>query len=670
MRFLIPLSLLLSLTIAHANTLQNNNQNPTEPSSEIPDRRDFPVNEALNPCQDFHQYVCSNVESSFKLHPDRSAHVFSGHDSVERLLLQKMNFFKNIENEKNLPPRALQVKNYYSACMNEQQGAAEEKNFIQKQMAELRSLKSTDELFKYDLENMLSGRGSLLNFGNNPSLSNSDIYDLVLVASFMGLPDHDYYNNTELVEDYKKLRISFFQILEPATDTEVLRQRVEKMFDLEKEFIAIYPRIEIRRKRWSEKHDITQEEFVKLYPALTIDKLLLQIPNNTRISIPYPEALSFYNQTIATGSIETLKDIYAYSNLSELMDDAYPLFFKQKFDFQKKYFGGADERSSRQERCTKATQNAFNMELDHLLIDRIFPNFPSEKVQKLADLVRQSILTGLKNNTWLSMDAKKEALLKMATARLQLVKPTTDLEWNFNLVRQYTVDRKILNSEILGKAQGDKAFQELKGPVNKEAWSMGPLTVNASYTRSDNKFMMPIGILQYPFFDREGSLLENLGAVGVVIGHELGHGIDDQGSKYDEKGELRDWMSSADLENFSRRGQKMIEQFDKIGHNGQNTLGENVADLVGITFAYGAAFPNPTLASIVDKQKFFISYARLWCNVIKPGAEEERIKTDPHSLGWARINEQVKHQKGFAEAFSCKPGDPMTLPESERITIW
>ncbi len=198
----------------------------------------------------------------------------------------------------------------------------------------------------------------------------------------------------------------------------------------------------------------------------------------------------------------------------------------------------------------------------------------------------------------------------------------------------------------------------------------GPLTVNAGYSPSDNKFMMPIGILQYPFFDREGSLLENLGAVGVVIGHELGHGIDDQGSKYDENGELRDWMSSADLENLSSRGQKMIDQFDKIGHNGQNTLGENIADLVGITFAYRAAFPNPSLASTKDKQTFFISYARLWCNVTRPGAEEEKLKTDPHSLGWARINEQVKHQKGFAEAFSCKPGDPMTLPESERITIW
>ena len=180
---------------------------------------------------------------------------------------------------------------------------------------------------------------------------------------------------------------------------------------------------------------------------------------------------------------------------------------------------------------------------------------------------------------------------------------------------------------------------------------------------------MPIGILQFPFFDENGVLLENLGAVGAVMGHELGHGIDDQGSKFDEKGKLHQWMSMTDLSEFQKRGEKMVSQFEKIGHNGKLTLGENVADLIGLSFAYKAAF-NDDKGSKEDKQKFFVAYARTWCEVSRPGVTERRLKTDPHSLGWARINEQVKHQPGFQEAFSCKEGQAMTLTDANRITIW
>ena len=198
---------------------------------------------------------------------------------------------------------------------------------------------------------------------------------------------------------------------------------------------------------------------------------------------------------------------------------------------------------------------------------------------------------------------------------------------------------------------------------------MGPLTVNAYYSPDKNKFVMPIGILQYPFFVAEGDLIENLGAVGTVIGHELGHGIDDEGSKFDAQGKLRQWMTDQDIKKFQDRGMKMMDQFNKIGHNGALTQGENVADLVGLTFSYNAAFPDGK-GTVQDKQKFFVAYGRLWCNVMREKAIEMQLKTDPHSLGFARINEQVKHQTGFQEAFSCKKTDALYLSESNRITIW
>lgn len=161
----------------------------------------------------------------------------------------------------------------------------------------------------------------------------------------------------------------------------------------------------------------------------------------------------------------------------------------------------------------------------------------------------------------------------------------------------------------------------------------------------------------------------NLGAVGSVIGHELGHGIDDQGSKYDDQGRFHQWLSDEDLTAFRQRSDHLADLFATAGMNGKLTLGENIGDLVGVTFAYGTAFPDGK-GSLEAKRAFFTQYARNWCGVMRPKDLELRLKTDPHSPFFARVNEQVKHQPGFQEAFGCKAGDPMVLSDQDRVKIW
>jgi putative endopeptidase len=299
----------------------------------------------------------------------------------------------------------------------------------------------------------------------------------------------------------------------------------------------------------------------------------------------------------------------------------------------------------------------------------MFPDFPEEKFIELAEKVRGSIIQGVKDNEWLSKEGKEGAIKKLQSARLQLVKPRNDEEWYFNPVVTYTSDQPIENSRRLNLALTERMYRELGTKRNKDRWWMGPLTVNAYYSPSDNKFVMPIGILQYPFYDPKLPETINLGAVGAVIGHELGHGIDDKGAMFDYQGRLKQWMSDSDLQSFKNAGAKFISQFDKIGHNGKLTLGENIGDWTGLTFAYRAAFPDDK-GDRETKQKFFLQYARLWCEVVRPKMKERMLKTNPHPIGKARVNEQVIHQGGFAEAFQCKKGDPMYLPEAERIKVW
>ncbi len=258
--------------------------------------------------------------------------------------------------------------------------------------------------------------------------------------------------------------------------------------------------------------------------------------------------------------------------------------------------------------------------------------------------------------------------------------------WHFLPAVELNSRTPVTNVLSIKRALIDRDIEELTKGRSRTQWSMGQLTLNAYYSPPDSKFVMLQGILQHPFFDEGYSDIENLGAIGAVIGHELGHGIDDKGARYDTQGKLRQWMSKQDLEEFKARGVKFVERFNKIGHNGVLTLGENIGDHVGLTFGNKAAFPDPSKASqskdnmanadmlsranMEDERKFFEAYARLWCGVVRPEFEKTLLKTDPHSLGYARINEQVIHQDAFHTAYQCKQTDKMYLKPEDRLRVW
>jgi putative endopeptidase len=287
----------------------------------------------------------------------------------------------------------------------------------------------------------------------------------------------------------------------------------------------------------------------------------------------------------------------------------------------------------------------------------------------LAETIRSTIIQGLQSNKWLSEAGRKEAIKKITVAKLQLVKPANDAEWDFNPPADYSPTNQYSNARLLKFNLEKKKIKELAEVRDRSRWGFGPLTVNAYYSPPDNKFVLPIGILQYPFFDDSLSDQANMGAVGAVIGHELGHGIDDKGSRYDENGRLHEWMTSQDLAEFKKRGAVLVDQFNKVGENGELTLGENIGDFVGVTFSYRAAFPNNE-GTPDAKKAFFLQYGRLWCNVMRPRYREMMLKVNPHSLGEFRVNQQVKNQPGFAEAYGCKAGDLMYLPPEERAQVW
>jgi putative endopeptidase len=638
-------------------------------TSKIPDRREFLVDQEVNACNDFFKHACGDAIDSFQLREDRSRHIFSFNDSSDRILEAKKTYLKNLLKQTSFNEKGQQLHDYYASCMNQDARKVEESEVLKKTVAQLNTLKTKADFVKFLTKESLAGQDSHLNYGNIENLDNSKVYDFILMPSLMAsMPEKSYYQNKELISEFKSVVTDFFKI----AGLDKPEERAQWVVDFETDYINHYPTPAERRPLWSARTYSKKSDLKKLN-NLYLDDLLARIPNKIKIRNPMADAFKYQNKAFEKYSLDQLKSAYLYQSMAPSLDEAYPDFFKKGFAFRNKFLGGSPERSSLDERCTENTMAMFTKEIDSQLFDQFFPNFPEQKFVNLLEKVRGSIIEGLTQNKWLSAKSKANAIKKVKKAQFQVVKPKTEKEWDFNPVAKYDPQKYLGNTDILAANLTNREFERLPQPVDKSVWHMGPLTVNAYYDPTANKFVMPAGILQYPFYDPQLPDWVNLGAVGAVVGHELGHGVDDQGSKYDENGKVHQWMTSNDIQTFKKRGEKLVAQFNSAGHNGELTLGENIGDLVGVTFALSAAkkvMPLDPMAREKATKNFFLQYARAWCGVMRPKREEMQLKTDPHALVWARVNEQMKHQPDFAKVYNCKAGDKLFLPEEERITIW
>ncbi len=634
-------------------------------TSEIPARRDFPVNEGISPCDNFFEHACSEAISKFELREDRSKHIFSFSDSHERILETKKKFLAGLPSRKGLSERATSLANFYQSCRDETSSAAEEKSNVLRIRSEVEKLGDRKSFLAYVAKQMEKSEYSFFDWGVASNLEDSDWEDVFILADVQTLPERSYYQKPEVVSDFKLLVKKAFS----DAGVEKAEERADAVVKFETEFSKTFPAPAEMREVFNQKTEVSRDKLLKAYPAFHLSHFLSRVPARARFRDLSPKNFVFMQESLDRLPLDTLKSVYLFHSLSGYMDDAYPEYFAQAFEFNKKHLGGPNARPVRQERCTLSVMNKFTKELDAELIEEMFPSFSEAKLVGLVERVRTALIRGVEKNDWLSPKSKKAAVNKIRVAQLQLVKPKTEAEWDFNPRATYSPKHRYENAKIYEQKLMEKQLSELAKKRDRTRWEMGPLTINAYYSPSDNKFVLPIGILQYPFYDPSLPDTANLGAVGMVVGHELGHGVDDHGSRYDATGRMNQWMTAADLKEFERRGGKLVEQFQKIGHDGKLTLGENIGDLVGLTFAFQAAFPDGK-GTKEEKQGFFLQYARAWCGVIRPKFREVLLKTDPHSLIDARVNEQVKHQKAFQEAFACKQGDKMVLPEAERVRIW
>jgi putative endopeptidase len=353
-------------------------------------------------------------------------------------------------------------------------------------------------------------------------------------------------------------------------------------------------------------------------------------------------------------------------------------FANESFRMQQ-VLSGAKVQQPRWRRCLDATDLALGEPLGQEYVKRYFTAETKARAFEMVTNLKAALRDRIQALAWMSDSTKIQAVRKLDAMGLKIGYPD---KWRDYTALKLTPKGFMANRTSAGRFERAYRLGKIGKPVDKAEFSMTTPTVNARYSPPLNDILFPAGILQPPFFDPNADDAVNYGGIGVVIGHEMTHGFDDGGSKYDQAGNLRDWWTASDATQYKQRVDRIIAQYDaytvldSLHVNGRLTTGENMSDLGGLTVSYAAlqkALQNKKVGLIdgfTPEQRFFLSYARIWRQIIRPEEQRRRIATDPHSPGQWRANGPISNMPQFYQAFGCKSGDPMMRPEDTRTTIW
>ena len=432
-------------------------------------------------------------------------------------------------------------------------------------------------------------------------------------------------------------------------------------------------------------HKMSRADFEKRYPTLKLTQMLVADGVNTSLFdemvVGQPEFLDGAEKLFAGLSPDELRTYMQWDVImgaaSYLSDDV----IAANFDFFGKTMSGRKENHPRWKRATSQVEAQMGEALGKMFVARYFPESSKIRMEKLVKNLQVSLAERIREQKWMSPETKKAALDKLNSFYVKIGYPN---QWKdmsgLNIDPKLSYYENVKNCQLFWHKWN---YEHRAGkPVDKDEWLMTPQTVNAYYNPTTNEICFPAGILQKPFFDPEADDAFNYGAIGVVIGHEMTHGFDDQGRNYDKEGNMTNWWTDEDAAGFQKRADVLINFFNNIkvlpdlNANGALTIGENLADHGGLEVSFNAYKnatknnPLPTIDGLTADQRFFIAYAGVWAANITEAEIRNRTKSDPHSLGKWRVDATLPHVSAWYDAFNVQPTDKLYLPKEQRIELW
>jgi putative endopeptidase len=575
------------------------------------------------------------------------------------------------------------IGDYYTSCMDE---AAVEKaglSPLKPELDRIAAVKNPSDL-QADVAHLHAiGLSPLYGFGSSPDRKNSEEVIASAGQGGLGLPDRDYYlkedpKSKEIRAEYEKYVVKIFTLAGDAP--EAAAAEAKNIIALETKLAqASLTRVQ-RRDPDLTYHRMTLAQASELTPAFDWAGLYkaMGVPAGAAINVSTPDFFKEVDKDLAAVSIADWQSYLRFHVINSAAQSLSKPFVDANFAFFSTTLRGVKEQLPRWKRCVAATDRVLGEALGQEYVKQAFPPAAKARMVEMVNNLGEALGADINALQWMNDATKKQALAKLAAFTRKIGYPD---KWRDYSALQ--VDRGAYAKNILRSRAFETRYEmdKIGKPVDKGEWGMSPPTVNAYYNPSRNEIVFPAGILQPPFYDPDRDDAYNYGAAGSVIGHEMTHGFDDQGAKFDAKGNLSNWWTKEDLAAFQKQAECIQSQFDEMAvgdvhTNGKLVSGESIADLAGLKIAYAAYKKSQQgkEAKVIDgftpDQRFFLGYAHSWAAAGRPEAERLQATTDPHPLDRFRANAPLTNLPEFATAFQCKAGDPMVRADDKRCVVW
>lgn len=642
---------------------------------------------AVKPGTDFYQYACGGWIKNNPLKPE-----YSSYGSFDVVVEENQKRIRELIEDLASKPQeqgslGQKIGDLYALRMDSVRQNKEGVKPVLADMERVAKVKTTEELM------------TLLNQMNTEGVAFGELWGYYVGADMMVSTqnllelsqggysiERDYYvkddeANKKILEAYKKHVVKMFQLVGETADA--AQQKMENVLKVEMRMAKAGRDNVALRDPASNYHKMSFADFQKDYEGFDW-KTYFDMQGMTDIdslSVGQPEAVKEALAVLKDTPVEVLKDFFLWQILDSSGGILGDKVYEEVFDFEGRILTGAKEPRPRWKRSVSAVNGILGEAVGQMYVEKYFPPANKARMEELIKNLQTALGERIDAQEWMSESTKKAAHEKLDAFYVKVGYPDKWRDYSkMNIDPQKSLYENM--KEVAKWAHDDMLARKWKKPVDRDEWHMTPQTVNAYYNPTTNEICFPAGILQYPFFDMEADDAFNYGAIGVVIGHEMSHGFDDQGRQFDKDGNFRDWWADGDGDKYNKRAQVIKDFFSAIkvlpdlNANGDLCCGENLGDHGGLKFAY-AAFKNatkdhplPVKDGFTPEQRFFLAYAGVWAENITEEAIRNQTTADPHSLGKWRVNGALPLIDAWYDAFGITESDPMFVPKEKRVKIW
>ena len=633
------------------------------------------IDKTADPCVDFYQFACGNWLKKNPIPPDYPDwisfnEVYEYNLSVLHRILEKA-----AANDPKRSPVLQKIGDYYASCMDEAAINRKGDSPLKPEFDRIAAIQDKQQMLQVMAMEALQGQNPIFGFGAGPDLHNAEMTVAFIDQSGISLPDRDYYLKDDAATvAIRKAYVDHLTRMFALTGqtAQQAAQSADSVMKIETELAKASMDRTLRRDPKNRDHKMNITDIQTTAPNFHLDRYFAATgaPAFKELNVGNPDFFKAVNGLIESTPLDAWKTYMTWRVLNGAAPWLSDNFVQEHFKMEK-LLTGQEELPVRWKRCVNATDDALGEALGQPYVDETFGVEGKQRMLKMVDALEQALKADISGLDWMSDETKKQALVKLTAIRNKIGYPD---KW-----RDYS-KLKIVRGDMVGNLmrantfESNRQLQKIGKPVDKLEWGMTPPTVNAYYSGSHNEIVFPAGILQPPFFDRSLDDAVNMGGIGLVIGHELTHGFDDQGRKFDPKGNLRDWWTAQDGQEFEKRASCIADEYssftavDDLKLNGRLTLGENTADNGGARISLMALHTlmqqagqdaGKTIDGFTPDQRFFLGFGRVWCENRTDEIARLGVRTDPHSPGRWRVNGVVQNMPEFQKAFNCKPGQPM-----------